>query len=120
MAGKPSRAPRRPPYGADAGGSGGGVSMLTWLGLSLLILIVDQFTKVMVTGYYKLGDSTTVSGFFNLAGWPDRAHGGRTIRTPRRGASRARRIHRPRSGNEKARRVAGSFEASEQLAGRDQ
>ena len=66
MAGKPSRAPRRPPPGADTGGGGGGVSMLTWLGLSLLILIVDQFTKVMVTGYYKLGDSTTVSGFFNL------------------------------------------------------
>ena len=40
--------------------------MATWLGLSLVILILDQFTKVMVIGYYKLGDSTTVTSFFNL------------------------------------------------------
>ena len=40
--------------------------MLTWLGLALLILIADQFTKVLVTGYFKLGDSTTVWSFFNL------------------------------------------------------
>ena len=68
MAGKPTRAPRRPPPGAAAGGGGGGgsASMLTWLGLALLILISDQFTKVLVTGYFKLGDSTTVTSFFNL------------------------------------------------------
>lgn len=40
--------------------------MLTWLGLALLILILDQFTKVMITGYFQLGDSRTVTGFFNL------------------------------------------------------
>jgi len=40
--------------------------MLTWLGLALVILILDQFTKVMVTGYFQLGDSRTVTGFFNL------------------------------------------------------
>ena len=44
--------------------------MLPWLGLALIILIADQFTKVMITGYYKLGDSTTVTGFFNVV----RAH----------------------------------------------
>ncbi len=55
-----ARKPFRPPTGTPAAG------MLTWLGLALLILIVDQFTKVMVIGYYKLGDSTTVTGFFNL------------------------------------------------------
>lgn len=42
------------------------VAMLPWLGLALVILIVDQFTKVMVLGYYRLGDSTRVTGFFNL------------------------------------------------------
>lgn len=40
--------------------------MLPWLGLALVILIVDQFTKVMVLGYYRLGDSNRVTGFFNL------------------------------------------------------
>jgi signal peptidase II len=40
--------------------------MLTWLGLSLVILILDQFTKVMVIGYYRLGDGSTVTSFFNV------------------------------------------------------
>ena len=40
--------------------------MLPWLGLSLVILIADQFSKMMVLGYYRLGDSTTVTRFFNL------------------------------------------------------
>ena len=40
--------------------------MLPWLGLALLILILDQFTKVMVLGYFQLGDSTRVTSFFNL------------------------------------------------------
>lgn len=43
---------------------GGG--MLPWLGMALVILIVDQFTKIMVLGYYQLGDSTRVTSFFNL------------------------------------------------------
>jgi signal peptidase II len=45
-------------------------SMLPWLGLALIILIADQFTKVLILGYYKLGDSTYVLPFFNVV----RAH----------------------------------------------
>ena len=45
-------------------GTGGG--MLPWLGLALILLIADQFTKVLVVGYYQLGDSTVVTSFFNL------------------------------------------------------
>ena len=41
-------------------------SMLPWLALALLILIADQFTKVLILGSYKLGDSTLVTGFFNV------------------------------------------------------
>ena len=41
-------------------------AMLPWLGLALIILITDQFTKVLVVGYYKLGDGTSVTSFFNL------------------------------------------------------
>jgi signal peptidase II len=45
-------------------------SWLPWLGLALIILIADQFTKVLIMGYYQLGDSTRVTGFFNIV----RAH----------------------------------------------
>ena len=40
--------------------------MLPWLILALLILIADQFTKVMILGCYKLGDATYVTSFFNV------------------------------------------------------
>ncbi|MEO7391028.1 MAG: signal peptidase II [Ramlibacter sp.] len=43
---------------------------LPWLGLSLIIFIADQFTKVLILGYYNLGDSTYVTSFFNVV----RAH----------------------------------------------
>jgi signal peptidase II len=46
--------------GAGAGG------MLQWLGLAFIILLVDQFTKVLIVGYYHLGDSTYVTNFFNV------------------------------------------------------
>jgi len=45
-------------------------SMLPWLGLALIILIVDQFTKFLILGSYRLGDSTTITSFFNIV----RAH----------------------------------------------
>jgi signal peptidase II len=48
--------------------AGGG--MLPWLALALIILIADQFTKVLILGYYRLGDSTYVAPFFNIV----RAH----------------------------------------------
>ena len=41
-------------------------SMLPWLALALLIVMADQFTKVLILGYYQLGDSTPVTGFFNI------------------------------------------------------
>jgi signal peptidase II len=41
-------------------------SMLPWLGLALILLIADQFTKILILGYYQLGDSTLVTSFFNI------------------------------------------------------
>ncbi len=41
-------------------------SLLPWLALALIIAIADQFTKVLILGYYKLGDSTYVTSFFNV------------------------------------------------------
>jgi signal peptidase II len=51
-------------------GSSTSGSMLPWLALALILVIVDQFTKVLILGYYKLGDSTTITPFFNIV----RAH----------------------------------------------
>ncbi len=48
---------------ARKSGSGG---MLQWLGLAFVILLIDQFTKVLIVGFYQLGDSTTVTSFFNV------------------------------------------------------
>ena len=47
-----------------------GTGLLQWLGLAFIILLADQFTKVLIVGYYHLGDSTYVTGFFNVV----RAH----------------------------------------------
>ena len=45
---------------------GASSAMLPWLGLALILLIADQFTKVLILGYYRLGDATYVSSFFNV------------------------------------------------------
>jgi len=50
--------------------SGGGGGLLQWLGLAFVIVLADQFTKVLILGYYRLGDSTPVTSFFNVV----RAH----------------------------------------------
>jgi signal peptidase II len=41
-------------------------AMWPWLGLALLIILADQFTKTLILGYYQLGDSTRVTDFFNI------------------------------------------------------
>ena len=51
---------------AKGGLSKSTVAMLPWLGLALILLIADQFTKVLILGYYQLGDSTLVTSFFNI------------------------------------------------------
>jgi signal peptidase II len=44
--------------------SSGGI--LQWLGLAFILLLSDQFTKVLIVGAYQLGDSTYVTSFFNV------------------------------------------------------
>jgi signal peptidase II len=41
-------------------------SMLLWLGIALVVLLADQFTKLLIVGTFQLGDSQTVTSFFNL------------------------------------------------------
>lgn len=48
------------------GRRGGRSAILPWLGLALVLLLADQFTKVLILGYYRLGDATYVTSFFNI------------------------------------------------------
>ena len=43
-----------------------GSSLLPWLGLALLIIVSDQLSKTLIIGSFELGDSHTVTSFFNL------------------------------------------------------
>lgn len=47
-----------------------GGSMWPWVGLAAIVLIIDQFTKTLILGYYRLGDWTPVTSFLNIV----RAH----------------------------------------------
>ena len=55
---------------SPAGVRTGSASMLPWLGWSLLVLLADQLTKLLILGAYRLGDATPITGFFNIV----RAH----------------------------------------------
>ena len=63
-------ATKTPPVAPLAGVRTGGASMLPWLGWSLLVLLADQLTKLLILGAYRLGDATPITGFFNIV----RAH----------------------------------------------
>ncbi len=54
---------------ANTSANGGG-GMVRWLALALLILLADQFTKALILGSLRLGDSTYIASFFNIV----RAH----------------------------------------------
>jgi signal peptidase II len=40
--------------------------LLTWLGIALIVIVLDQFTKTLILGYFQYGDSRHVTGFFNV------------------------------------------------------
>lgn len=41
-------------------------NLLQWLGLAFIILLADQFTKVLILAYYHLGEGTYVTSFLNI------------------------------------------------------
>ncbi len=51
-------------------GGGAHPSLALWLGLALLVVVLDQISKTLVVSNFELGDSVTVTGWFNLV----RAH----------------------------------------------
>jgi signal peptidase II len=49
-----------------AKGKGAGSGWWLWIGIAALIVVVDQFTKVLVLGGFQYGESLPITGFFNL------------------------------------------------------
>lgn len=47
-------------------GARSGPGLALWLGLAAIVLLLDQFTKVLIVGNFQLGDSTQVTSFFNV------------------------------------------------------
>ena len=47
-----------------------GTNSLPWLGWALVVLVLDQITKLLIINTYQWGESTAYTGFFNLV----RAH----------------------------------------------
>ena len=41
-------------------------SLALWLGLALVVVALDQFTKTLILGYFQLGDTRYVTPFFNV------------------------------------------------------
>lgn len=63
MARKPGGGPAKSNFRSGGSSTGG---LLQWLGLAAILLMADQFTKILIVGFYKLGDATHVTSFFNV------------------------------------------------------
>jgi signal peptidase II len=69
MARKPGAATRTStarPAAKPSTSTSASASLLLWLAWAAVVLIIDQFTKVLIQGYYQLGDHTPVTNFFNV------------------------------------------------------
>ncbi len=44
--------------------------LLLWLGLALIVVVLDQFSKTLILGWFQYGEGRPVTSFFNLV----RAH----------------------------------------------
>lgn len=49
-----------------ARGASRGPGLALWLGLALLVVVLDQLTKTLILGWFQPGDTRPVTGFFNL------------------------------------------------------
>ncbi len=43
-----------------------GLGLTIWLSLAMLVIVLDQFTKVAILGSFELGESQRVTSFFNF------------------------------------------------------
>jgi len=44
-------------------------ALLPWLGIALIVILLDQLTKALIVRGFQLGDSHTVNAFFNIVRW---------------------------------------------------
>lgn len=47
-------------------GNSADLRLIHWLALALVLVLADQFTKVLVLGSFQLGEGIPVTGYFNL------------------------------------------------------
>lgn len=40
--------------------------LLPWLALALAVVLIDQFAKTLIVGWFQLGETRPVTGFFSL------------------------------------------------------
>ncbi len=40
--------------------------LLPWLAIALIVIVLDQLFKTLIIGHYQLGESRTVTSFFNV------------------------------------------------------
>ena len=48
------------------GNSEGGRRLLVWLGIALVVVALDQFTKTLILGSFQLGEARHVTDYFNV------------------------------------------------------
>jgi len=41
-------------------------NLVPWLAIAAIVIVLDQFTKTLILGHFQLGDSRTVTSFFNV------------------------------------------------------
>jgi signal peptidase II len=46
-----------------------GSALLPWLGIAAIVILLDQITKAVILRTLAIGDSHTVSSFFNVVHW---------------------------------------------------
>jgi signal peptidase II len=46
--------------------SGNDTSLFLWLGLALAVVLLDQFAKALIVGDFRVGESRTVTSFFDV------------------------------------------------------
>ncbi|MES2992557.1 MAG: signal peptidase II [Pseudomonadota bacterium] len=44
-------------------------SMLPWLGIAAIVVLLDQITKAMILRTMAIGDSQTITAWFNIVHW---------------------------------------------------
>lgn len=57
-------------HAAAASRPSGAPGLLLWLGLALLVVVIDQFSKTLILGWFQYGEGRAITSFFNLV----RAH----------------------------------------------